>query len=137
LQAPCGCGAEPNSSVTDGCRDPDIRNLILLCRWHHTAVHEGGVTIARGTGGWRFILPDGSRPQPWQTTETLADLLAARARQAGATIEAVDRFEHPEARTIRPRWSGEKFCVHDWVQALFTILRPEMSQHDQRQQQAA
>ena len=25
----------------------DLDNLILLCQWHHTAVHEGGVTIIK------------------------------------------------------------------------------------------
>lgn len=92
-----------------------ITNLILLCRWHHTAVHEGGITIARGVDGWRFTLPDGSEPRPWQTADTLADLLTANARKAAETIAAVDRFDHPAARTIRPRWAGEPFSVHDCV----------------------
>jgi predicted restriction endonuclease len=25
----------------------DLDNLILLCQWHHTAVHEGGITITK------------------------------------------------------------------------------------------
>ena len=28
----------------------DLDNLILLCQWHHTVVHEGGVTIAGNPG---------------------------------------------------------------------------------------
>src|SRR5215207_282325 len=30
----------------------DLVNLILLCQWHHTTVHEGGVTITRNGDGW-------------------------------------------------------------------------------------
>ena len=120
-----------------GCRDSDTTNLILLCRWHHTAVHEGGVTITCSTDGWRFTLPDGNQLRPWQTAETLAGLLAARARHAAAAIDAVDRFEHPDASIIRPRWAGERFSIHDCVQALFTIHLADRSQHDRSEQQAA
>jgi hypothetical protein len=36
-------------------------NLILLCQWHHTAVHEGGMTIRKTEDGasWQFVMPDG------------------------------------------------------------------------------
>ncbi len=37
----------------------DLDNLILLCQWHHTAVHEGGVTITADADGWLFTKPDG------------------------------------------------------------------------------
>lgn len=36
-------------------------NLVLLCRAHHWAVHEGGFTVRRGaTGDTEFLRPDGS-----------------------------------------------------------------------------
>lgn len=36
----------------------DLDNLILLCQWHHTAVHEGGMTIRRAPGGaWDSLCP--------------------------------------------------------------------------------
>ena len=49
----------------------DVDNLMLLCQRHHTAVHEGGITIERsgscdittdprGTARWQFTRPDGS-----------------------------------------------------------------------------
>jgi predicted restriction endonuclease len=49
----------------------DLDNLILLCQWHHTAVHEGGMSIRpdtsdRGTSGWVFVMPDGSPHRPKQ-----------------------------------------------------------------------
>ena len=37
----------------------DLANLILLCQWRHTAVHEGGVSISKGSDGWLFTKPDG------------------------------------------------------------------------------
>ena len=115
----------------------DLENLILLCRFHHTAVHEGGVTITETPGGWQFTLPDGSHPRTWQTADTLTGLLAGHARRTSAALEGVDRFDHPDARIIRPRWAGETFSVHDCVQALFTIRLPDTPQRDQDQQQAA
>jgi hypothetical protein len=115
----------------------DLDNLILLCRFHHTTVHEGGVSLSRSADGWRFTLPDGTEPRPWQTADTLTDLLAAHARRTAAIIDGVDRFDHPDARTIRPRWAGEPFSVHDCVQALFTIRLPQPLDHTQDQDQQA
>jgi hypothetical protein len=38
----------------------DSENLILLCRFHHRAVHEDGFTVRRvGPGDYRFHRPDG------------------------------------------------------------------------------
>jgi len=37
----------------------------------------------------------------------------------------VDSFQHPDARTIRPRWTGEPFDLHACVQALFTVKLPK------------
>jgi hypothetical protein len=116
----------------------DLDNLILLCRFHHTAVHEGGITITRHHEGWLFTLPDGSQPKLWQTADTLADLLTAHARRTAAIIDGVDRFDHPDARTIRPRWAGEPFSIHGCVQALFTIRLPHpFDQSQNLDQQAA
>ncbi|MFW6597874.1 DUF222 domain-containing protein [Propionibacteriaceae bacterium Y2011] len=54
----------------------DLDNLMLLCQHHHTAVHEGGLTITRrrdvdphttgalGAARWRFSRPDGSAVLP-------------------------------------------------------------------------
>jgi hypothetical protein len=39
----------------------------------------------------------------------------------------VDSFQHPDAKTIRPRWAGDPFDLHACVQALFTIKLPELS----------
>ena len=38
-----------------------LDNLVLLCRRHHRAVHEGGFAVTRGTDGvLTFLRPDGT-----------------------------------------------------------------------------
>jgi Domain of unknown function (DUF222)/HNH endonuclease len=108
----------------------DLDNLILLCQWHHTAVHEGGVTIARELDGWMFSKPDGRPCDWWVDDENLAQHLDFALRRRGREsdhdqLAAVDSFQHPDARTIRPRWAGELFDLQACVQALFTIKLPE------------
>jgi len=107
----------------------DLDNLILLCRWHHTAVHEGGVAITGDGEGWVFTKPDGQPCDWWVDDENLARHLdfALRRRQQLDQLAAVDSFQHPDAQTIRPRWAGEPFDVHACVQALFTIKLPKQA----------
>jgi hypothetical protein len=105
----------------------DLDNLILLCQWHHTAVHEGGVTITREADRWMFTKPDGQPCDWWVSDQNLAQHLdfALRGRQAQHDrLAVIDSFQHPDARTIRPRWAGEPFDLHACVQALFTIKLP-------------
>jgi hypothetical protein len=110
--------------------------LILLCQWHHTAVHEGGVAITRDGDGWVFTKPDGRPCDWWVDDENLARHLdfALRRRQQAQhdQLAAVDSFQHPDAQTIRPRWAGETFDLHACVQALFTIKLPEQTKQDQQ-----
>ena len=106
----------------------DLNNLILLCQWHHTAVHEGGVTISREADRWMFTKPGGQPCDPWVADQNLAqhlDFALRRRQQTRDRLAAVDSFHHPDARTIRPRWAGEPFDLHACVQALFTIKLPE------------
>jgi hypothetical protein len=108
----------------------DLDNLILLCRWHHTAVHEGGVSITRDGEGWVLTKPDGRRCDPLVDEENLArhlDFALRRRNQELDQLAAVDSFQHPDARTIRPRWAGETFDLHACVQALFTFKLPNPS----------
>jgi hypothetical protein len=53
------------------------------------------------------------------------DFVLRRRQQTPDQLAAVDSFQHPAARTIRPRWAGERFDLHACVQALFTIKLPE------------
>jgi hypothetical protein len=119
----------------------DLENLILLCQWHHTAVHEGGISISNEPDGWLFTKPDGQPCDSWVSDENLAwhlDFARRRAQQQTAEqdqLAEVDSFHHPDARIIRPRWTGEPFDLHACVQALFTIKLPK-SGEDQDQQAA-
>ena len=118
----------------------DLDNLILLCQWHHTAVHEGAVTIAEGSDGWVFTKPDGQPCQPCVSDQNLAwhlDFALRQQQQAQHDrLAGVDSFQHPDALTIRPRWAGEPFDLHACVQALFTIKLPEHATNDLDQQAA-
>jgi hypothetical protein len=114
-----------------------LTNLILVCTGHHTAVHEGGMTIVpaaepSAARRWEFVMPDGKPYQDWYSADGLAYLLAEQAprRQAefAAVIETVDGFEHPEALRIRPGWRGERFDLHECVQALFRMRLPDDSE---------
>jgi hypothetical protein len=102
--------------------------LILLCQWHHTVVHEGGVSITGEPSGWVFQKPDGQRCDSWVSDENLAHHLAFAQRRRQTQHEQLDRvdsFQHPDAQTIRPRWAGEPFDLHACVEALFTIKLPK------------
>jgi hypothetical protein len=108
----------------------DLQNLILLCRWHHTAVHEGGVSITRDGEGWVFTKPDGQPCDWWVDEQNLArhlDFALRRHNHELDQLAAVDSFQHPDARTIRPRWADENLDLHACVQALFTIKLPNPS----------
>jgi hypothetical protein len=123
----------------------DLDNLIMLCQWHHTVVHEGGVTITGEPDRCQFQKPDGQPRQPWVDDENLAaSRLPRRRAQRDAAkhdptkhdaakhdaarqdrLAAVDSFQHPEVKTIRARWAGEPFDLHASVGAFFTIKLPE------------
>ncbi len=112
----------------------DLENLILLCQWHHTAVHEGGMRIvpaAEQIAGrrWEFVMPDGSPRRPWVDAERLAVQLADRVGRRQADVDAyldrVDRFAHPDAQRIVPGWRGEPFLLSDCVSALFGMQLPQ------------
>lgn len=135
----------------------DLDNLILLCQFHHTTVHEGHLTITRrptrahetGTTTdatvagvpsqrWDFRLPDGTHPQPWWTSDHLTRHLARHTEHhpdrhhpddSAVRIDAVDHWDHPDAARIRPGWNGEPFDLHACVEALFSIELPTNTHH--------
>jgi hypothetical protein len=76
-----------------------LSNLVTLCRFHHSLVHEGGVEIRTlDNGAFRFIKPNGesfeSRPP---ASAGWADLVAAHA---GGQVEI-------NPQTAVTRWTGE------------------------------
>lgn len=76
----------------------DITNLILLCRFHHTLVHDHGYRIARNQGHLQFRRSDGQQvPQVGPPTSgDLDDLVETYT----------SRTLHPTA-TLTPTWAGE------------------------------
>jgi len=97
----------------------DLDNLVLLCGRHHTYVHEGGVRLRRRADarGFDAVLPDGCvAPRRWSTDQLAHQLrLQAGTHHSGSV---------PDAGTIRPRWAGERFDLHECVAALFR-MEPE------------
>ena len=87
-----------------------LDNLVLLCRRHHRAVHEGGFRVALGAAGEvRFVGPDGrpleeAPPLPEVTGPPLAPV-AARLERAGIRLGR---------QTGTPAWRGERLDV-DWA----------------------
>jgi hypothetical protein len=96
-----------------------LDNLLLLCRRHHRAVHEGGFAIARQRDGLlRFVRPDGKSLEiapalpPWPhgrdlgardlTQHTFAAPLDPETARLAAAGIALD------ARSIS-RWDGRPF----------------------------
>lgn len=104
------------------------------------------MTIARPPGEdpgqpWEFRMPDGSRHRHWYTAARLPALLVGqldRQRQEQkALLAAVTGLDHPDARTIRPGWAGERFDLHATVEALFRMRLPEPGQGAEGERQAA
>lgn len=107
----------------------DLENLVLLCGRHHSCVHEGGLRLRPRTGaaGVDVLMPDGTLVPTWWDADQLAYQLRAEVAQAraghAATLAGVDGFDHPDAARLRPRWAGERFDLHECVDALFR-MRP-------------
>ncbi|HEY5783972.1 MAG TPA: DUF222 domain-containing protein, partial [Microlunatus sp.] len=114
----------------------DLDNLILLCQFHHTAVHEGNMTIRRTPAipstapTWEFVMPDGKPHRDWYTGAGLLNFLTQHGdrtraehqhRQSATMITNVTGFHHPDAQRIQPRWRGERYDRHEAVQALFRM----------------
>jgi hypothetical protein len=87
-----------------------LDNLLLLCRRHHRAVHEGGVTVARDPDGtMTFVRPDGMR----------LDAAPAPPRWQPAWHEA-----QPLTPGTPPTWDGTPLDIA-WA---IDILRPSSKQ---------
>ena len=87
-----------------------LDNLILLCRRHHRAVHEGGFGVTLGEAGEvRFVRPDG---RPLEEAPSLPEVkgpplasVVTRLKRAGVRVG-------PQTGT--PAWRGERLDV-DWA----------------------
>lgn len=111
----------------------DLDKLILLCRFHHMAVHEGDIRVTHHHNhDWTFTLPDGETVAPPGRRIDTARRLNQKLidRRVVPAVDHVDGLGHPDSQTIRPGQTGERFDLHACVQALFRI------QHEPAQQAA-
>ena len=96
-----------------------LDNLVLLCRRHHRAVHEGGFRVLLDAAGEaRFARPEGqplpdAPLSPRVAGEPLAPV-TARLERAGGRIGP---------HTATPAWRGERLDV-DWAVSL--LWRPRV-----------
>lgn len=91
-----------------------LSNLVLLCRFHHRAVHEGGLHIERcDDGAWRFFRPTGEH-------------IDSRAPGRGMPLTRWNAIPnehgalgiHVDARTGASGWRGEQFDCSIAVDAM-------------------
>jgi hypothetical protein len=114
-----GC---PNTRYLDGHHvrhwahggETKLSNLVMLCRFHHRQVHEGGVAIQRlDDGALRFVRPDGRSfdsitPASTPPQGDWTRLLATHREQA----IVIDK------NTATSRWRGESMDYGMAVDAL-------------------
>jgi hypothetical protein len=106
-----------------------LSNLVTLCSFHHTLIHDDGFTVrATGDGGFMFFRPDGTRIEESgykRTREIMANALSAPRAHAGASgrpsLFGLNRgrgldIDH---RTGSSRWLGERMDYGLAVEYLF------------------
>lgn len=78
-------------------------NLVTLCRFHHRAVHEGGIRIeVLDDGAFRFVRPDSrglNSPRPLHQNAYDGTALVTQNAARGVEIDS---------RTATTRWRGER-----------------------------
>lgn len=80
-----------------------LDNLVLLCRWHHRAVHEGEVEVeVVGDGRFRFRHPGG------RTVPEVGPVLALPSDPVSSLIDRHRKMGiTPSSWTTTPDWTGE------------------------------
>jgi hypothetical protein len=85
----------------------ELDNLVLLCRRHHRAVHEGGFRVeVAGRGEVQFFRPGGARMEQAPVAPTLASNSVERLR--GGNPNGIGPW------TPTPAWYGERLDL-DWA----------------------
>jgi hypothetical protein len=87
----------------------DIDNLILICSFHHGAIHDHGYRIHRLPGRWEFLRPDGT---PIPTPVTLSG-------NAESLIEMHTRARlRIDPTALTPEWYGDRLDPEPILDAL-------------------
>jgi hypothetical protein len=80
-----------------------MKNLVLLCPFHHRLLHEGGYSMIDTHGGWRFVDPRGdevsARAKVAMLPENAVQALRRRHASAGTRVDE---------DTMIPAWWGER-----------------------------
>ncbi len=128
----------------------DLDNLVLLCRAHHTLLHEGGLTIERvagrhalaGRARYAFLMPDGQPiDETWRADLSADDLtwslsVTAATRLAGSVssgdavgcgfvVDGRPADEAPGDGVARLGARGEGFNLIECVGVLFGAQLPD------------
>ncbi|MBW0116960.1 HNH endonuclease signature motif containing protein, partial [Pseudonocardia abyssalis] len=82
----------------------DLDNLVLLCGFHHTLIHERGFGIRKSGSGWVSLRPDGT-PVPTAGEPLVGDVESLIEMQARADLRI-------DARGLTPSWGGEPLDRH-------------------------
>ena len=103
-----------------------LSNLISLCRFHHRAVHEGGLKIERcDDGAWRFIKRNG---------ESIEGCAPGHTRPFTTwTVIPQQHAEHGlriDARTAATRWGGERMDYGIAIDSLLYRRRKAVEQQE-------
>ncbi|OLT09526.1 hypothetical protein BJF90_44155 [Pseudonocardia sp. CNS-004] len=87
----------------------DIDNLVLICSFHHAAIHDHGYRIRRRPGRWEFLRPDGTPiPEPVVLNGNTEGLIE---------MHTWDRLRI-DRKTLSPQWYGERLDVDPILGAL-------------------
>jgi hypothetical protein len=99
-----------------------LSNLVTLCRFHHRAVHEGGIKVERlDDGAWRFTKADGHTLHSGAPgcTQPLGDWTVLRESNCEGGINI-------DANTAATGWRGERM---DYGIAIDALLRRSQGSH--------
>jgi len=98
----------------------DLDNLISLCKYHHTLVHDRGYIIATADGGFAFCRPDGTAlPSSPALPEPDGDLTGWH--DADIT-----------PGTIVPSWYGERLDLHYAIAVCFANAENQARQREEQ-----
>ena len=95
-----------------------LQNLVLACRFHHRALHEGGFRVVPGDadGQFRFLGPDG---EPLPAEPPVPSWAGAPLAPTDARLAAAGISIGPDTAT--PEWYGESL---DLTAALDVLWEP-------------
>ncbi len=98
--------------------ETELDNLVLLCRFHHRLVHEGGYRVQLDDDGTpRFSYPSGLEITPSPALVARGPTLRERNADRGVGIDG---------ETIRGAWDGAKLDLGSAVASLADMdARPE------------